>query len=128
MEPYNELVRACFANPDHAGGLQGRYDATGTAEVAESDSGARLLLAVGIRQKIIAEMRFLAWGCPHLIAAAETVCADKENQAVATLAAFDKNELVRQLSVPGEKFGRILLLEDALLSLDKQLNANDEQD
>lgn len=128
FEPYNELVRACFANPDHAGDLQGRYDAVRTAEVTESENGARLLLAVGVRDETIAEMRFRVWGCPYLIAAAETVCADKENIPVAALRAFPQNELVQRLSVPDEKLGRMLLLEDALLSLAAQLNVNVEQD
>jgi len=126
--PYNELVRACFANPAHAGDLQGRYDSVFTAGVSESENGARLLLQVGIRDKTIAEMRFRAWGCPYLIAAAETVCADKENMPIATLRVFPQNELVQRLSVPDEKLGRLLLLEDAVLSLAAQLNVNAEQD
>lgn len=127
-EPYNELVRACFAKPNHAGDLQHRYALVCNAEAAESDNGVRLSLAVGVHAGMIAEMRFRAWACPYLIAAAETLCADKENQPVATLQEFDQNELMRRLSVPGAKTGRILLLEDALLSLAAQLNAEDEQD
>lgn len=128
VERYNELVRACFANPEHAGELKGGYDAACTTDVSESESGARLLLAVGVRNSAIAEMRFLAWGCPYLIAAAETLCTDKENTPVATLPLFDQNELKRRLSVPDTRIGRILLLEDALSSLAAQLNANEEQD
>lgn len=123
FEPYNELVRACFANPEHAGDLQHRYASVCTAEVAESENGARLLLIVGVQGQIIAEMRFRAWACPHLIAAAESVCVDKENGPVSTLREFDQNELMLRLSVPGEKIGKILLLEDALLSLAAQLKA-----
>ncbi|MGI9261487.1 MAG: iron-sulfur cluster assembly scaffold protein [Woeseiaceae bacterium] len=128
IEPYNELVRACFAHPDHAGDLQGRYDSVCSAEVTESENGARLLLQVGIRDKKIAEMRFRVWGCPYLIAAAETVCADKENMPIATLQVFAQNELMQRLSVPDEKLGRMLLLEDALLTLAAQINVNIEQD
>jgi NifU-like protein involved in Fe-S cluster formation len=127
-EPYNERVRACFAKPDHAGGLQHRYALVGNAEAAESDNGVRLSLEAGIHEGIIAEMRFRAWACPYLIAAAETLCADKENQPVASLQEFDQNELMRRLSVPVAKTGRILLLEDALLSLAAALQANEEQD
>jgi len=126
--PYNELVRACFANPDHAGDLQGRYDSVCSAEVAESGNGARLLLQVGVRARTIAEMRFRVWGCPYLIAAAETVCTDKENMPIASLPVFPQNELVQRLSVPDEKLGRMLLLEDALLSLAAQLKLDVEQD
>ena len=128
VEPYNDLVRARFAKPQHAGELKDRYDSIYTAEVAESADGARLRLAVGIGNESIAAMRFLAWGCPFLIAAAESLCADKDNRPLATLPEFDQNELVQQLSVPDAKFGRILLLEDALRSLAAQINANEKQD
>ena len=127
-EPYNALVRACFAKPDHAGDLQHRYALAYSAAAAESDNGVRLTLAVGIHEGMIAEMRFRAWACPYLIAAAEVLCADKENKPVATLQRFDQNELMRKLSVPGVKTGSILLLEDALISLAAQVNANQERD
>jgi len=120
MDPYNEDVRRCFENLAHAGDLQGDYALTLTSEAAESELGARIVLLVAISDGMIAEMRFRAWGCPHLIAAAETLCGDRENGPVSGLSAFDTNELMGRLSVPVEKTGRMLLLEDALRSLWEQ--------
>lgn len=132
FEPYNKVVRACFAKPDHAGDLQQGYAETYITEIAESENGARLSLAVGVQQEKIAEMRFRAWACPYLIAAAETLCADKENRPIGELLEFDQNEIMRRLSVPDEKISRILLLEDALLLFERQLGRqrqeNDTQD
>ena len=69
-------------------------------------------------------MRFLAWGCPHVIAAAESVCAGYEGRAVTDLETFDVAELMQSLSVPVEKSGRIIVIEDAVRSLGATLRGN----
>ena len=119
-DPYNETVRDCFENPGHAGDLRGDYAQFLTSDRAESDRGARIVLFAGITNGMIAEMRFRAWACPHLIAAAELLCRDRENGPVSGLSRFDAKGLMDQLSVPPEKTGKILLLEDALKSLWEQ--------
>lgn len=119
-EPYNEVVRDCFENPGHAGDLKGEYAQVLTAEAAESERGARIVLSAGIADGMIAEMFFRVWGCPHIIAAAETLCRDRQNGPVAGLSAIDTNGMMEKLSVPTEKTGKILLLEDALKSLWEQ--------
>jgi NifU-like protein involved in Fe-S cluster formation len=116
-EPYNETVRALFENPGHAGDLKGTYAEVVTAEAAESERGARIVLFAGIADGMIAQMRFRAWGCPHLIAAAEMLCCDLENGPVSGLSTFDRNAIMSKLSVPLEKTGKMLLLEDTLESL-----------
>ena len=73
-DPYNEVVRACFENPVHAGDLDGDYAQILAADVAESRNGARLVLCAGLIDGKIAALRFRVRGCPYLIAAAETVC------------------------------------------------------
>lgn len=119
-DPYNEAVRALFANPAHAGDLQGDYAQVLTADAAESAHGARIMLFAGIADGMIAEMRFRALACPHLVAAAEWLCRERQNGSVAGLSSFDTKGLMEQLSVPPEKTGKILLLEDALKSLWEQ--------
>jgi NifU-like protein involved in Fe-S cluster formation len=116
-EPYNDAVRMLFENPSHAGDLQSDYAEVLRSEAAESEHGARVLLFAGIADGMIAEMRFRAWGCPHLIAAAEMLCDDRENGPVSGLSGFDRNAMMTQLFVPVEKTGKMLLLEDALESL-----------
>lgn len=116
-DPYNEAVRACFENPDHAGDLQGNYALTLAAETAESEQGARIVLSTAIADGIIMEMRYRVWGCPHLVAAAETLCRDREKGPVSGLSQFDASGMMAQLAVPAAKTGRMLLLEDALKSL-----------
>lgn len=123
-DPYNELVRAHFENPVHAGDLEGDYAQVLSADVSDSEQGARIVLSAGIDAGMIAEIRFRAWGCPHLIAAAEQLCRECENTAVVALEEFSANHVMTELSVPPEKTGKILLLEDALRSLARQNAGN----
>ena len=122
---YNETVRRLFLAPQHAGSLQRDYPQSLTASAAESEKGARLTLAAGIASERIAEMRFRVYGCPHLIAAAEALCKEREGGAVAGLSVFVLDEYMTRLAVPVEKTGRILLLEDALLALWAQYSGTD---
>jgi NifU-like protein involved in Fe-S cluster formation len=124
-DPYNETVRACFHSAAHAGELSRDYPQRCASAVAESAQGARIALAAGIDAGIVREMRFRVWGCPHLIAAAEWLCGQLESGPAAAMENFPLQEIMRQLSVPVEKTGRILLLEDALKSLTRQWSRTD---
>lgn len=120
-EPYNKEVRARFAKPVHAGVVQGEYDAIIEAEAAESASGASIRLTAGIDGGRIATMRFRAWGCPHLIAAADALCAEAAGKSPVDLAGWTSGLLADRLAVPRTKIGRLFLLEDALRSIVAQL-------
>ena len=116
-DPYSVTVRGYFENPVHAGDLPSRYTDTYASEASDGASGARIGLALALQGGNIAAMRFRAWGCPHLVAAAEAVCERFEGKEVESLARFEPQELMDILSVPVEKTGRILVLEDALQRL-----------
>lgn len=112
-EPYNEEVREYFENPVHAGDIAGRYDRVLEADVGEAAQGARLRLSAGIAAGRVGQLRFRARGCPHLIAAAEFYCREREGGPVEGLGPPDVKELMTRLSVPVGKTGRMLLVEDA---------------
>jgi NifU-like protein involved in Fe-S cluster formation len=114
---YNDAVRQHFASPQHAGDLQGRFERTLVAEVSDSGKGARIVVAAGIGGGVIVEMAFRVWGCPHLIAALDSACALLVGQPVGSLENCELADITRELSVPAEKMGRILLLKDALVAL-----------
>ena len=110
-DPYSARVRALFAHPAHAGGLDdGRTVAAAGQDVRLELSG----VATGER---LNALRFRAWGCPHVIAAAEAACAGLEGAEIAELLEFSAVDLMENLAVPVEKTGRILVIEDALRSL-----------
>jgi NifU-like protein involved in Fe-S cluster formation len=112
-DPYNTLVRACFGNPEHAGDLGRGYAAHAQADVSDPGSGARLQFFAGIEDGRISALRFRAWGCPHLLAAAELFCREQEGRELASAAAVDLKEIMARLAVPAAKTGRLLLIEDA---------------
>ena len=109
--PYNSTVRACFGSPNHAGKVAG-----GIVAFFE-DQGLRIRLSAGVQDGTITELCFLAWGCPHVIAAAETFCRQYEGRPVKELELFATDQIMQDLAVPVEKTGRILVLEDTVRSL-----------
>ena len=110
-DPYSERVRELFADPAHAGRLEGGVD------VEVEDQGLRIGLAAQSDNGMVAALRFRAWGCPHVLAAAEAFCRDYEGRAWSDLDDFRAAELMQTLPVPREKLGRILVLEDAVRAL-----------
>ena len=116
-DPYNDIVRACFENPVHVMDPAGDYAGWVSAGRAESEKGCRVTLAARIDAGRIGKMQFSAWGCPFLIAAAETICKDLEGRDCGELATVSANELAARLSVPATRLGRLFLIEDAAASL-----------
>jgi NifU-like protein involved in Fe-S cluster formation len=110
-DPYGARVRSLFAALDHAGEL----DEATVAEVEEQ--GIRLRLEARLAGDMIEALRFRAYGCPHVLAAAEAFCAGYEGRPSADLLEFRASDLMQSLPVPVEKTGRILVLEDAVRSL-----------
>ena len=120
-DPYSARVRQLFADPEHAGDLE-----KPALRVQIDEQGVRIALAADVDGDIIVRLRFRAWGCPHLIAAAEAFCRAVEGRRVSALQAFSAAELMQTLPVPREKLGRILVLEDAVRSLGRGARVNPE--
>jgi NifU-like protein involved in Fe-S cluster formation len=110
-DPYSTEVRALFANPVHAGALSASH------RVDVQDQGIRVALSATLDGGMIECLRFRAFGCPHVIAAAEWVCFKLQGTPAADLARFSVAELMQSLAVPTEKSGRILVIEDAVRAL-----------
>ena len=110
-DPYSARVRELFDAPAHVGRLGGEL----CAKV--EDQGIRICLSATLAGSEIRSLRFRVWGCPHVIAAAEAVCADYEGRSSAELLEFSASDLMQSLSVPVEKTGRILVIEDAVRTL-----------
>ena len=110
-DPYNPAVRELFSAPAHVGVVD-----DGVASLVD-DQGVRLQLSARTSGGNIEEMRFKAWGCPHLIAAAEWLCGYLEGRPIGALEDFPHAPIMENLAIPTEKTGRILVLEDAVRSL-----------
>jgi len=118
MDPYSSLVRAYFARPEHGGKL-----AAGTTALVAAQ-GVRIELAATCDGGRLQALRFRAWGCPHVIAAAEAFCREFEGAPVAALEGFSAGAIMDKLAVPVEKTGRILVLEDAVRALGQKCRAS----
>jgi len=110
-DPYSSRVRELFRAPAHAGEFDGPF------RVEVEDQGVRISLSAEISAGELQTLRFKAWGCPHVIAAAEAFCASYEGRPIAGLLEFSASDLMQSLPVPVEKTGRILVIEDAVRSL-----------
>jgi len=110
-DPYNSAVRRFFSETLHAG------DVSGGAIAYFEDQGMRIRLSAQVVNGALAELRFRAWACPHVIAAAESFCQQFEGRPIAELEQFETGQIMKQLAVPVEKTGRILVLEDTVRSL-----------
>ena len=110
-DPYSPLVRELFAATPHAGLVDNG------SSVRLEEQGVRLQLSAKAAHGRLDALRFLAWGCPHFIAAAERFCTDFEGCEATELLEFSAAGLMKTLAVPRAKTGRILVLEDAVRSL-----------
>mgnify|MGYP001546118136 FL=1 len=111
-DPYGARVRELFTGAEHTGDLE---KPAARVQIIEQD--VRLALASHIDGDMIVRLRYRAWGCPHLLAAAEAFCRAYEGRPARELLAFGAAEIMQTLPVPREKLGRILVLEDAVRSL-----------
>ena len=110
-DPYSGRVRELFADPAHAGEVEGGFGCS------VDDQGLRLSLTARMANGRVERMAFQASGCPHVIAAAEAACTELEGREAVQLLEFSVSGLMQSLPVPVEKTGRILVLEDAIRSL-----------
>ena len=117
IEPYNEEVLARFAKPIHAGDVEADYDSVLGADAEQAVDGARIRLSAGIDAGRVAVIRFRAWGCPHLIAAADALCEEASGKMLEELAGWKAGTLAERLAVPRSKARLMFLLEDALRSI-----------
>ena len=113
--PYSAKVRKLFAAPAHAGKLE-----NGTVE-SLAGQDVRVRFSARAVDGSVEAVRFGAWGCPHVIAAAEMICRQLEGGPVTDLEKFTAARIMEDLAIPTEKTGRILVLEDAVRSLGRRL-------
>jgi len=118
--PYSTAVRELFANAGHGGDLAG--DDAGADVVKLQGQGINLRLSARHADGRITALRFRAYGCPHVIAACEAFCRGWEGRPVADLGAFAAADIIDDLSVPVEKTGRILVIEDAVRALERSIS------
>ncbi len=87
------------------------------ARVGDREQGAEVVLAVRVVDGQATELRFRAFGCPHFLAAASWLTDRLRGAGRAGFADWDWREVATALDVPPAKYGRLLVLQDAVHEL-----------
>jgi NifU-like protein involved in Fe-S cluster formation len=115
---YSKQVVELFGSLPGAGGLAaGAPGRVVDGEAAAIDRGAWVRFEARIVGGRIADCAFRAWGCPHTLAAAAWAASALRRAAVQDFPVVEAARLARELDVPPEKMGRMLVVEDALRNL-----------
>jgi hypothetical protein len=121
---YNELTRRYFEQPARVGTLAGSDCYRGAAGSRSAGTWVQFdvrLTRTGLRARV-REARFLAFGCPHVIAAAGLVAEGGEGEGGGQGGAPEPrlphsiHSLRERLDAPVEKLGRLFVVEDAWIA------------
>jgi cysteine desulfurase len=80
----------------------------------DREQGTEVELQLGVAGDRVEAARFQAFGCPHVLAAASWLTERLPGLERAAVAAWDWQIAATALEVPPAKFGRLLVLQDAL--------------
>ena len=115
---YNELTRRYFEHPARQGTLAGPDCYRGAAGRPSAGTWVQFDVRIahtGAATKV-SEVRFLAFGCPHVIAAAGLVAEEGEGVTLEPRLAQSIHFLRERLEAPVEKLGRLFVVEDAWIA------------
>jgi NifU-like protein involved in Fe-S cluster formation len=130
---YNDLTRRHFESPDHAGVLAGVRPAVrlegpaqagvrpavrrGAAGSEAQGTWVQFDVQIGSSQgETIDEVRFLAYGCPHVIAVSDWIAQQAVGREAKPALPESVQSLRERFDVPTEKLGRLLIVEDAWIA------------
>jgi NifU-like protein involved in Fe-S cluster formation len=108
---YSQTVRERFERPVNAGRLLGNVVSGGAGDESH---GTRVEFDFRVRDGIVEESVFRAYGCPHAIAAASWVAERASGRPLRETGWMDPIALAEKLEVPEYKLGVLLVVQDAL--------------
>lgn len=117
---YSPRVRELFANLEHAGSLDIGPTVVSTAE-GSREQGASVTLYIDVRDARVKVVKYQAYGCPHFLAACEHLAQWMEGRPITELSQWRWRDVETELAMPASKRSRLLLLDEALLTLIKAL-------
>jgi NifU-like protein involved in Fe-S cluster formation len=110
---YGPEVRRLMATLAGSGSWPAGERAIAVGRAGDREQGAEVVLYLRVTDGLVAEARFEAFGCPHLLAAASWLCDRLRGADRAGVDGWDWREAAKALAVPAAKFGRLLTLQDA---------------
>lgn len=111
---YSAEVLARFRDPPGAGTPPADAPDWYRGEAGDLERGTWIVIHANIVAGMLRELRFEAFGCPHVVAACSLAAEQLAGSPAARLAEFRQARVAQPLAIPAEKAGRLLILEDAL--------------
>ena len=111
--PYSERVLELFFALPGAGAPGAGPGRLAVGEAGSLERGAWVRFEARVDSGRIVDCGFRAWGCPHTLAAAAVANAWMLAAPEAGASQCEAARLARELDVPAEKMGRLLVVEDA---------------
>jgi NifU-like protein involved in Fe-S cluster formation len=115
---YNDLTRQHFETAALAGVLSGPQRRRGAAGSRAQGTWVQfdVQVAAGPQAPTVAAVRFLAYACPHVIAAADWIAHIAVGREAQAALPESVASLRVRFEVPIEKLGRLLIVEDAWIA------------
>jgi NifU-like protein involved in Fe-S cluster formation len=115
---YSNLTWRHFGNPACAGILTGAAVRRGAAGSRAQGTWVQFDVRTGAhsQESTVEAVRFLAYGCPHVIAVADWVAHQAVGGHAEPVLPESVHALRERFEVPIEKLGRLLIIEDAWIA------------
>jgi NifU-like protein involved in Fe-S cluster formation len=114
---YSPRVLELFRKLPGAGALPAGAGEVVAGEAIALDRGAWVRFEARLEAGRVADCRFRAFGCPHTLAAAALAASRLVGTIASDASPIDARLLARELDVPAEKLGRLLVVADAIHAL-----------
>ena len=115
---YSELTLHYFETAAQAGILLGPDVCRGEAGSRAQGTWVQFDVRIGSRnqESTVEAARFLAYGCPHVIAVADWLAQSAVGRPAEPVLPESVHALRERFEVPIEKLGRLLIVEDAWIA------------
>ena len=111
---YSPAVELYFREPVKLGCAENLVPHQIQGEAGSLEQGTWIVIQAGVEAGQLETVKFLAYGCPHTIAACCRMTEKLAGAAVGELVNFAPDWLSDELNIPVEKAGKLLILQDAL--------------
>lgn len=119
---YDSQVRQRFLAAHRAGPLNGGISGLVSGEAEDRTLNVWVRFQVRILYGAIHSVRYNVYGCPHTVAAAEWAAERLEGRPAGAMDELSMRKCLEILSIPVEKLGKLLLMEDALAACRRRLD------
>jgi NifU-like protein involved in Fe-S cluster formation len=110
---YSALVQTLFSERQHVGQLL-LTEHVVSGQAGSLSQGTHVRFWLKSDQGRVRQARFEAYACPHIVAGASYLASWAEGKTLDELLAWRWRPLADSLQAPVEKWGKFLILEDAL--------------